>query len=240
MSPSAQIWPHEPVGGWPPNWHVEVVTETGSTNFDLLSAKDFRPHRSVLVAQHQTAGQGRLSRVWEAPAGSNLLFSILFTEIPPVPVELTHRVGVATVVASQRLTGVQAQLKWPNDLLVDDAKLAGILAQRSGSAIVVGTGINVGWAPKGAARLGEDCNPVELLAEILRAFDELPIDSAQMRELYRSHLGTLGRQVRIELADTEIVGTALDVTDEGHLLVVDTCGITHRCDVGDVVHLRPL
>jgi BirA family transcriptional regulator, biotin operon repressor / biotin---[acetyl-CoA-carboxylase] ligase len=181
-----------------------------------------------------------MSRVWDAPAGANLLFSVLFTEIPEVPVELTHRVGVATVIACERVAGVKAQLKWPNDLLVGEAKLAGILAQRSGNAVVVGTGINVGWAPEGAAQLGEDCNPVELLAEILRAFDELPIDAAQMRELYRSHLATLGRQVRIELADFEIVGTALDVTDQGQLVVLDTCGITHRCDVGDVVHLRPV
>jgi BirA family biotin operon repressor/biotin-[acetyl-CoA-carboxylase] ligase len=218
---------------------VEVVAETASTNSDLLAAKDLRPNRSVLMALHQTAGRGRLSRVWQAPAGSNLLFSILFTEIPEFAVELTHRVGVAAVIASQRLAGVEAQLKWPNDLLVGDAKLAGILAQRSGPAVVVGTGINVAWAPKGAARLGDNLNLVELLAEILRVFDELPADPAQMREIYRSYLGTLGRQVRIELPESEIVGTALDVTDEGQLVVLDTCGITHRCDVGDVVHLRP-
>jgi BirA family transcriptional regulator, biotin operon repressor / biotin---[acetyl-CoA-carboxylase] ligase len=239
MSPSAQIWPNEPMDGWPANWHVEVVAETGSTNADLLSTKDLRPNRSVLMTFHQTAGQGRLGRIWEAPPGSNLLFSVLFTEIPDLAVELTHRVGVAAVIASQRVAGVQAKLKWPNDLLVDDAKLAGILSQRSGSAVVVGTGINVGWAPAGAARLGDNLSPVEVLAEILRAYDELPADPAQMRELYRSHLGTLGRQVRIELPDSEIVGTALDVTPEGQLVVLDTCGITHRCDVGDVVHLRP-
>jgi BirA family biotin operon repressor/biotin-[acetyl-CoA-carboxylase] ligase len=239
MSPSAQIWPNEPVNGWPKNWHVEVVAETGSTNADLLIAKDSRPHRSVLMALHQTEGQGRLSRVWEAPPGSNLLFSILFTEIPDLPVELTHRVGVAAVIAAQRAAGVQAQLKWPNDLLVGDAKLAGILAQRSDSAVVVGMGMNVGWAPEGAARLGANLNPVEVLAEILRALDELPKDPVQIREIYRSHLGTLGRQVRIELADSEIVGTALDLTAEGQLVVLDTCGITHRCDVGDVIHLRP-
>jgi BirA family transcriptional regulator, biotin operon repressor / biotin---[acetyl-CoA-carboxylase] ligase len=181
-----------------------------------------------------------MSRVWDAPAGANLLFSVLFTEIPEVPVELTHRVGVATVIACERVAGVQAQLKWPNDLLVGDAKLAGILAQRSGNAVVVGTGINVGWAPEGAAKLGENVNPVELLAEILRVVDELPADRAEMHEMYRRHLGTLGRRVRIELPDSEIVGTAMDVTATGELVVLDTCGITHRCDVGDVVHLRPV
>jgi BirA family transcriptional regulator, biotin operon repressor / biotin---[acetyl-CoA-carboxylase] ligase len=215
---------------------VEVVEETGSTNADLLTAQHLRPHRSVLMARHQTAGRGRLNRVWEAPPGSNLLFSILFTEIPDVPVELTHRVGLAAIIACERIAGVTARLKWPNDLLVGEAKLAGILAQRSGDALVVGTGINVGWAPEGAARLGDDLSPVEVLAEVLRAYDELPAEIAPM---YREYLATLGRQVRIETHEAQILGTALDVTSEGQLIVLDSCGITHRCDVGDVIHLRP-
>ena len=241
MSPSAQIWPNEPEGGWPKNWHVEVVEETGSTNADLLLAKDVRPDRSVLMARHQSAGRGRLNRVWEAPPGANLLFSILFTTIPAVPVELTHRVGLAAMIACERVAGVVARLKWPNDLLVGDAKLAGILAQRSGAAVVVGTGINVGWAPEGAVCLndgvsGNGIAPVELLAEVLRAYDELPADIGPM---YREHLGTLGRRVKIHTHAAEIIGTASDVTPEGQLVVIDTCGITHRCDVGDVIHLRP-
>jgi BirA family biotin operon repressor/biotin-[acetyl-CoA-carboxylase] ligase len=179
--------------------------------------------------------------VWEAPPGANLLFSILFTTIPSVPVELTHRVGLAALIACERLAGVTAQLKWPNDLLLGEAKLAGILAQRSGDAVVVGTGINVGWAPEGAARVGTDINgndlsPVELLAEVLRVYDELPDDIGPM---YQEHLGTLGRQVRIETHSAEIIGRAMSVTPEGQLVVLDACGITHRCDVGDVIHLRP-
>lgn len=236
MSPSTQIWPNVPDGGWPDNWHVEVVDETMSTNVDLISAKDSRPHRSVLMARHQTAGRGRLNRVWEAPPGANLLFSILFTDIPAVPVELTHRVGLAVMVASERTAGVVAHLKWPNDLLVGEAKLAGILAQRSGQAVVVGTGVNVGWAPDGAARLGDHVSTVEVLAEVLRAYDELPPDIGPM---YRDHLGTLGQQVRIQTHAAEIIGIALDVGPEGQLMVLDACGMTHRCDVGDVIHLRP-
>jgi len=236
MTPSAQIWPNEPANGWPENWHVEVVDETTSTNADLLSGTNSQVHRSVLMARHQTAGRGRLNRVWEAPPGANLLFSILFTDIPAVPVELTHRVGLAAMIASERIAGVVARLKWPNDLLVGEAKLAGILAQRSGDAVVVGTGINVGWAPDGAARLGDHVSTVEVLAEVLRAYDELPADIGPM---YREHLGTLGQQVRVETHAAEISGIALDVSPEGQLLVLDACGITHRCDVGDVVHLRP-
>lgn len=227
MNPSAQIWPD--------NWQVEIVDETGSTNADLLATAAERPHRSVLMARHQTAGRGRLNRVWEAPPGSNLLFSILFKEIPEVPVELTHRVGLAVVIAAERTAGVQARLKWPNDLLVGEAKLAGILAQRSGDAVVVGTGVNLGWAPDGAVRLGDQVTPEQVLAEVLRAYDELPAD---IEPMYRAQLATLGSRVRILLPDSEITGTAVDVTHEGQLVILDTCGITHRCDVGDVIHLR--
>jgi BirA family biotin operon repressor/biotin-[acetyl-CoA-carboxylase] ligase len=137
---------------------------------------------------------------------------------------------------------VHAELKWPNDLLVDGAKLAGVLAQSSGApgaagqVVVVGIGVNVGWAPEGAARLGDGVTPLEVLAALLRAFDELPADIAP---LYRSRLGTLGREVRVERGDGVLEGRAVDVEADGRLVVIDDCAITHRIDTGDVVHLRP-
>ena len=236
----------EPLGAtssphWPPGWHVRVVDETGSTNADLLAAAAAgAPNRSVLVARHQTAGRGRLDRTWVAPPGSNLLVSLLFTDVPHVPHVLTQRVGVAAVVAARRHAGVEARLKWPNDLLVDDRKLAGVLAQSTfvdgRQCVVVGIGINVGWAPDGAARLGEGIDPLDVLAEMLAAHDELPDDIAPT---YRAHLGTLGRAVRVELADGVVEGRAIDVETDGRLVVLDECGISHRIDTGDVVHLRP-
>ena len=129
-------------------------------------------------------------------------------------------------------------LKWPNDLLLHGAKLAGILAQAklgAQPAVVVGIGINVGWAPEGSARLGDAVDPLDLLAAMLSAYDELPAD-VWMR--YRENLGTLGRSVRVEVADGMVEGRALDVESDGRLVVVDDCGITHRFSVGDIVHLR--
>ncbi|RLE20138.1 MAG: biotin--[acetyl-CoA-carboxylase] ligase, partial [Actinobacteria bacterium] len=77
--------------------------------------------RSVLVADHQTNGRGRLDRVWDAPPGVNLLVSIAFIPVPPVAVELTHRVGLATVAAIRALVpGAAVGLKWPNDVLLGD------------------------------------------------------------------------------------------------------------------------
>ncbi len=216
-----------------------MVEETGSTNADLLlAAAEGAPDRTVLAARHQTSGRGRLDRRWEAPAGVNLLVSMLFREVPESPHMLTQRVGLAAIAACERVAGLRPVLKWPNDLLLDDAKLAGILAQAklgSEPAVVVGVGINVGWAPAGATRLGEGIDPLDVLSALLQAYDELPSD-VWMR--YREHLGTIGRKVRIELPDDEVEGRAIDVEPDGQLVVVDDCGITHRFAVGDVVHLR--
>jgi BirA family transcriptional regulator, biotin operon repressor / biotin---[acetyl-CoA-carboxylase] ligase len=221
----------EPVG-----WTVEHVAETGSTNADLLATADSRPDRSVLVADHQTAGRGRLDRRWDAPAGANLLVSLLFHTVPDDPGELTRRVGVAAVDACRESAGVVATLKWPNDVLVGDRKLAGILAERSATgSVVVGLGLNVRWAPDGAARLGPSVAPLDVLHALLAAYDRLPVD---ITARYRQELATLGRRVRIELAAGSLDGTATDVDPDGRLVVLDACAITHRVDVGDVVHVR--
>ena len=218
---------------------MSVVEETGSTNADLLlAAGEGAPDRTVLVARHQTSGRGRLDRRWEAPSGVNLLVSMLFRAVPESPHMLTQRVGLAAIAACERVSGLRPILKWPNDLLLDGAKLAGILAQAklgSEPAVVVGLGINVGWAPAGATRLGEGIDPLEVLSALLQAYDELPSDVWMS---YREHLGTIGRKVRIELPDGEVEGRAIDVEPDGQLVVVDDCGITHRFAVGDVVHLR--
>jgi len=230
---------------WPSGWHVQVVEETGSTNVDLLGAADAgAPDRSVLAARHQTAGRGRLDRTWEAPPGTNLLVSLLIRDVPEHVHELTQRVALAARDAATAVAGVTPVLKWPNDLLLDGRKLAGVLAQAGGRAgsddrpshVVVGIGINVGWAPEGAARLGATIDPLDVLATLLAAFDRLPTD---IWPLYRDALATLGQQVRVERPDVVVEGRALDVERDGRLVVLDDCAVTHRIDTGDVIHLRP-
>ena len=212
------------------------MAETGSTNTDLLEQPG-PPHRTVLVAGHQTAGRGRLDRRWDAPPGSNLLVSILLRDVHDPPSALTQRVGVAVAQAVRALTGADARLKWPNDVVLKGRKLAGILAQHvPGGPTVVGLGLNVEWAPEGAARLGIGVRPVDVLTELLRQFDALP---AAIDDRYRALLDTLGRRVRVEAPGGEVIGTALDVEPDGRLVVVDGCAISHRIDSGDVVHLRP-
>lgn len=215
-------------------WHV---TSTGSTNTDLIERAELLPDRTVLFADHQTAGRGRLDRRWEAPPGANLLVSMLFRDVPRDPGELTRRVGLAVVAVADAAGMSGAGLKWPNDVIVDGAKLAGILAQRSPAGpVVVGLGLNVGWAPEGAARLGDDRRPGEVLAEVLAALEAQPAD---IDAVYRERLVTLGMRVRVERPADTITGTAIDVEADGRLVVIDECAITHRLDVGDVVHLRP-
>ena len=222
----------------PPRWHLRHVAETGSTNADLLAEVELgAPHRTVLRTDHQTAGRGRLDRTWDAPPGSNMLMSLLFREVPAEPGELTRRVGLAAIAAVAEVAGVTAELKWPNDVLVAGRKLAGILAPRSASGpVVVGIGLNVGWAPEGAANLGVDVQPQDVAAALLRAYDALP---SNIDAMYREHLGTIGQRVRVERTTGDLEGRALDVGPDGHLVVLDACGVTHRVDVGDVVHLRP-
>ena len=238
------------------SWTVYEVAETVSTNSDLLElvASGDAADRTVLRADHQTAGRGRLDRRWEAPAGANLLVSVLFTEPPPVPSVLTQALGVAALDAIERLAGSdrlqRLGLKWPNDLLVDGHKLAGVLAQRSPAtgAIVVGMGLNVGWAPSGsaslAADLGLDVTPQALLDQLLVEFDRLLSTVATGGEgvvgRYRTRLATLGAQVRVELPDGgHIVGQATGLDDFGRLMV-DDGEATLTLDVGDIVHLRPI
>lgn len=232
----------------PSGWHVHVVAETGSTNADLLAAaRQGAPDRTVVAAAHQTAGRGRLDRRWDAPPGTNLLVSLLFRTVPAHPHELTRRVALAAVMAAAEVARVEAVLKWPNDLLVEGCKLAGILAEAGGARpsggldhVVVGLGMNVGWAPTGAARLGDGVHPLDVLGAVLTAFDRLPSGSDELHRNYRDALATLGQQVRVEQASGVLEGRALDVEPDGRLVVLDACATTHRLDTGDVVHLRPV
>ena len=226
--------------GWPPGWHVEHVAETGSTSADLLAVAGTAPTRTVRFTDHQTAGRGRLDRRWDAPPGANLLVSFLFRG--GTPIEWMRRIGVAAVAAAADVAGVTARLKWPNDVLVDGRKLAGMLAQLDGShaepVTVVGLGLNVGWAPDGAARLGDHLVPADVLAAELRAFDAFDGD---LHARYSGLLATLGQEVRVELPDgATLVGRATAVEPDGRLVLLDACALTHRIDAGDVIHLRPI
>jgi BirA family biotin operon repressor/biotin-[acetyl-CoA-carboxylase] ligase len=153
-------------------------------------------------------------------------------------------------------------LKWPNDIVIGSRKLAGILASASTSRrprivddievaipeyVVVGLGLNVGWAPDGAARLCEfrDIHRDDVLVELVTALDDLfdPCvtvrESDEFHESYRKNLSTIGRAVRVELPSGSVLeGRALGVGVDGRLEVLDACAMTHHIDVADIIHLR--
>lgn len=234
-------------------WHVTSVLETGSTNADLLAqGAAGAPDRTVLRADYQSAGRGRLDRTWEAPKGVNLLVSLLFRDVPSRLHVLTQVVALAATQVA-RGCGVPAVLKWPNDILVGTQKLAGILAQAAPVGpdgkipfVVVGIGCNLGWAPPDAASLASsgwthEITPNEFLHAMLPEIDRLlALTDEEMNTEYVSQLATIGSRVRVEMPNGEdIVGRAMSVELDGRLVVLDECAVTHRIDTADVVHLRP-
>ncbi len=256
---------------------VRWVATTGSTNSDALTlARDGAPEGIVVVADHQTAGRGRRARSWVAPPGASLLLSVLLRPPSAVAGAATMATGVALAEAVHATAGVDAGLKWPNDLVVGDRKLAGILAEADWPAgatisggyrpprpderavVVIGVGINVAW-PDPAA-LGDDLaelaatatalnwegatvDRVDLLVAFLRRLDArygaLRADGpAALLAEWRRRSATLGRRVRVDLGTDDVAGTAVDVTDDGHLVVETDEGTRRTLAVGDVVHLR--
>jgi BirA family transcriptional regulator, biotin operon repressor / biotin---[acetyl-CoA-carboxylase] ligase len=243
---------------WGGSWDVRHFEEIDSTNAYLLAeARRGAPEGRVAVAEHQSAGRGRLDRRWESPPGASLLASVLFRpEFDPADLHLcTAAVALAAAQACREVAGVGPVLKWPNDLLVNRAKLAGVLAEAEfepgACAVVVGIGINVAWP--GPAEAGGTCldafsaAPVDrtvLLDALLGALSgrRALLDSAPGRlevagEL-RKRCATLGQRVRVELPAEAVVGQATGIDDAGHL-VVQTAAGPRTVTAGDVVHLRP-
>ena len=146
---------------------VEWVERTGSTNADLRErAEQGSPEGIVLVADYQTHGRGRRDRKWESPPKASLLLSLLLR--PKCPPEefawLTHMAGLAVADVCRETTGAEALLKWPNDVMVDDMKLAGILAEAVPEAVVLGIGLNVSWPDAKSQPSGFNNVPVSLKA----------------------------------------------------------------------------
>ena len=248
---------------------IEVVPSTGSTNADLLArALAGEPEGVVLAAEEQTAGRGRMGRTWVSPPYAALTFSLLIRpDVPPARRGwLPLLTGVAVAGAVTEVTGVETSLKWPNDVLAGDAKLAGILAEAAGDAVVVGIGLNVSTEPAELTRLPASPGRGALPATSLRAAGATAPDRAGLllaipprserwyqawrqaggdpdrsglRAEYVSWSATIGRTVRAELPGGQALsGPAAGVDSDGRLLVRVSSGAAVPVAAADVVHLR--
>ncbi len=221
------------------------LVETDSTNRVAVdAARGGAPEGLVVVADHQSAGRGRLGRRWEAPARTALLVSVLLRPSGLGPGRLhllTSAAGLAAAAACRRLGGFSPEIKWPNDLLVGEAKLAGILAETSGEAVVVGLGLNVSAAPPGAASFlgvsGRAPGRAELLVAVLQEMERRLGRWDEVAREYATACATVGRRVAVEDAGGRREGTAVGV-DPGGRLLVDFGRGAEALSAADVVHLR--
>jgi BirA family biotin operon repressor/biotin-[acetyl-CoA-carboxylase] ligase len=240
---------------------IRVTGETGSTNADLLAeARAGAAEGLVLVAETQTAGRGRLGRAWSTPPRAALACSVLLRPAAPPSARawLPLLTGIAVAAALRAEAGVTASLKWPNDVLVADRKIAGILAEAHGDAIVAGVGLNVTLTAaelpvptatslllERAACLDRERLLAAMLTELAGRYtawaagqDPAAAGPGALRAEYLRWCGTVGREVRVELPGGALLaGTATDVDTTGRLAVRTASGTT-LVGAGDVVHVR--
>lgn len=245
------------VGGASEWRRLDVVEATGSTNADLVAraaaGEDIRG--AVLLAEHQTSGRGRRGRVWSGvPMGSIAMSVGVSTEgVGEQFWALLPLITGVAVVEALGDVGVVGSLKWPNDVLVNGAKIAGILAEvvSPQRAVVIGIGLNV---TVGADEIDQPSAISVLAAGGTTDRDRLVSNVLQrlgarlagwrtgdggVLAAYRHHSGTIGAQVRAFLpGDRELVGTATGVDDRGQLCIESPAGTTVVA-AGDIVHLRP-
>jgi BirA family transcriptional regulator, biotin operon repressor / biotin---[acetyl-CoA-carboxylase] ligase len=237
---------------------IDVVEATESTNADVsAAARAGAAEGLVVIAEHQSAGRGRLDRQWESPPRAGLTLSVLLR--PSVEMGMWGLIpllaGLAVVEAVSAVAFVDAGLKWPNDVLVDERKLGGLLVELAGDAAVVGVGLNVSTReaelPIAAATsllvAGGSTDREPLAKELLRAlsrryrvWSDADGASASVLPAYRERCETIGAKVELALPGGEVVrGTAVDVDDTGRLVVADDdTGDERAWLVGDITHVR--
>jgi BirA family biotin operon repressor/biotin-[acetyl-CoA-carboxylase] ligase len=235
-----------------------------STNDYLMGlASGGATHGTVVVADSQEKGKGRLERTWFSPPGKNIYMSVLLKpDLHPEDISLLTVMGaVACALAINKLTGIKARIKWPNDIVVSGRKLGGILLEsrfRSGGIahVVVGIGINVNSRQ---ADFPEDLRTIAtsvfqeigrssrrtLIDAILDNIDsELDLITEKRRSLllekYKKMSATIGNRVRVDDSKRSFEGGAFDIDEQGHLLVKNDAGKTEIISTGDVTVIRTL
>jgi len=221
---------------------------------------------TVVLADEQTAGKGRLGRTWIAPPGSNILCSlILYPDIAPDRVfKLTMLASVAVVRTLQNICGLPAKIKWPNDVYVSGRKICGILTEfmadhSSIAYVVIGSGMNVNFDPCSHPDIMETATSVQaacgrpmprvrivrgLFHELEALYQELRRDNARaLKQEWEQHSLVLGQWVDIISEHERVSGVVRGLSEEGHLMLADATGAVHEVICGDLslrMHARPL
>lgn len=237
-----------------PVHHFETLDSTNDLAKEL--AVQGAPEGTVVVAEAQTGGRGRLGREWNSPPGVGLYVSLVLRPmLPPMELpQITLTTAVAVVRAVHRVTGVAPGIKWPNDLLVNGKKLGGILTEMETESdrirhVVVGLGLNVNnpeFPPELAATAtsltltaGGTFSRVNLLKAWLEEFEELygrflNQGFPEILEEWKGYTVTLGRAVTVRQGPREISGQALDVAPDGALLLRTNTGEMVRVTSGEI------
>jgi BirA family biotin operon repressor/biotin-[acetyl-CoA-carboxylase] ligase len=240
----------QPVENPWPGACVELRERTVSTMddaFDLASGRGC-PTGSVAVAAFQDRGRGRVpGHAWLSPAGESLLATVVL-RMPDIPFPLSQlplRAGVAALRAVQAASGVRALIKWPNDIMAGDRKLAGVLCEARGVIVLAGFGVNClqsGFSDEIAATAcsllqlcGRGIPPLELLPVLLRSLKECMSGSGWLDEL-RGSLYRKGETVRVDMpgAGSKVQGVLCDVDEEGRLVLELRDGRRERISQGEL------
>jgi BirA family biotin operon repressor/biotin-[acetyl-CoA-carboxylase] ligase len=242
---------------------IHFYHQVDSTNLTAVElAQRGAPEGTVVLADRQLRGRGRGDRLWYSPAGVGIYCSIVLR--PKVMVAkaqlITLMTGVAVAKAVSLKTGLSPQIKWPNDILVNDKKVAGLLLESKATTTVVehaviGIGINVnhtsadlpeqllGGASSLRMELGQAVERDGLIAQLFIEIESLyerlqREDSAVILEQWRSFSATLGERVRLVQKDKLLQGIAVDITEEGALLLKTDRNALLAVHAGEVEHLR--
>lgn len=233
-----------------------VFQQLGSTNDEAKTLADAgAPEGLLVLAETQTAGRGRQGRRWLTPPGTALAFSLVLRPALPAAqaARLVMLAGVAVAEAVEHTAGVHAQLKWPNDVLLNGRKVAGILVE---SALreadleyaILGIGLNVSWAPEGMdfpatsveAEAGRPVDRTALLRAILERLEAgYPgLAGEAVWQAYHPRLAWLGQPTEVRLEGETLIGQAEAVTADGQLVFRLTSGEVRHLLAGNL-HLRP-
>jgi BirA family transcriptional regulator, biotin operon repressor / biotin---[acetyl-CoA-carboxylase] ligase len=219
---------------------------------------DGAPEGTVVIAESQTRGRGRMGRLWESPKYKGIYLSLLLRpKLSPSQASLlTLMISVSVVTAIERVTTLAPRIKWPNDVYIGSKKVAGILTELNAEMdrinfLVIGLGINVNndknTLPQGAISLKEEKGELvsrlslvqQLLREIEKDYCQLRTSGPEeMRHRWRALSMTLGERVKVAGASRQIEGMALDIASDGALIIKTDAGIKEKVYAGDVLLCR--